>query len=61
MGAPYASGIGPHVATTRFSHLLEEVEAGAEITLTPQGTPIARVLPLKRTSTNAERRDAIER
>jgi prevent-host-death family protein len=55
------STIGAYEAKTRFSELLEKVEAGEEITITRHRTPVARLVPINRKHTPAERRAAIER
>jgi prevent-host-death family protein len=52
--------IGAYEAKTHFSALLEKVEAGEEFTITKHGTPVARLVPVKKTSTEAERRKIIE-
>jgi prevent-host-death family protein len=48
-------------AKTHFSELLERVESGEEITITRRGTPVARLVPVKKKSTEPQRRQAIER
>jgi len=53
--------IGAYEAKTHFSHLLERVETGEEITITKHGSPVAKLVPVKRKSTPEERRAAIER
>jgi prevent-host-death family protein len=53
--------IGAYEAKTHFSELLEKVQAGEEITITKHGTPVARLVPIKKKLTTAERRAAIER
>ncbi len=52
--------VGAYDAKTHFSDLLERVEAGEEITITRHGSPVARLVPVKRTTTAVERRAAIE-
>lgn len=37
--------IGAYEARTRFSELLDRVEAGERITITRHGRPVARLLP----------------
>jgi prevent-host-death family protein len=44
-----------------LSELLEKVEAGEEITITKHGTPIAKLVPVKKETSQAERLAAIER
>lgn len=53
--------VGAYEAKTHFSALLEKVEAGEEITITKHGTPVARMVPIKKQHTVEERRAAIER
>jgi prevent-host-death family protein len=52
--------IGAYEAKTQFSALLEKVEAGEEFTITKHGTPVARLVPIKKQLTTAERRKSIE-
>lgn len=51
--------VGAYDAKSRFSQLLERVETGEEITITRHGTPVARLVPIRR-STLDERRAAIQ-
>jgi prevent-host-death family protein len=53
--------IGAYDAKTHFSELLERVESGEEITITRHGSPVARLVPVKKKFTPQERREAIER
>jgi prevent-host-death family protein len=53
--------IGAYQAKTHFSELLEKVEAGEEFTITRHGTPVARLVPIEKKSTPAERRAVIEK
>jgi len=53
--------VGAYEAKTHFSELLEKVEAGQEITITRHGTPVARLVPVKKKYTPQQRRSAIER
>lgn len=53
--------VGAYDAKTHFSELLEKVAAGEEITITRHGTPVARLVPVKKKYTPDERRAAIER
>lgn len=55
------SAIGAYEAKTHFSELLEKVAAGEEFTITRHGTPVARLVPVKKQYTPEERRAAIER
>ena len=52
--------LGTYDAKTRFSELIERVAGGEEFTITRHGSPIARLIPVKKTSTPEERRAAIE-
>jgi prevent-host-death family protein len=51
--------IGAYDAKSHFSQLLERVEAGEEITITRHGSPVARLVPIRR-ATAEERRAAIQ-
>ncbi|MEX0677725.1 MAG: type II toxin-antitoxin system Phd/YefM family antitoxin [Pirellulales bacterium] len=53
--------VGAYDAKTHFSELLEKVAAGEEITITRHGTPVARLVPVKKKYTPDERRAAIAR
>jgi len=53
--------VGAYDAKTHFSELLEKVAAGEEITITRHGTPVARLVPVTKTSTIEQRRAAIEK
>lgn len=53
--------VGAYEAKTHFSALLKKVEAGEETTITRHGTPVARMVPIKKEHTVEERRAAIER
>jgi len=53
--------VGAYEAKTHFSELLAKVEAGEEITITKHGTPVARLVPVKKKYTREERRAAIKR
>jgi prevent-host-death family protein len=54
------TAIGAYEAKSHFSELLEKVEAGEEFTITRHGTPVARLIPIKKKYTAAERRAVIE-
>ena len=58
---PATDTIGAYEARTHFSALLEKVEAGEEFTITKHGTPVARLVPIKKELTTAERGKVIER
>lgn len=51
--------IGADDAKTRFSKLLQHVEAGNEITITRHGIAVARLVPVQHKTTDARRRAAI--
>jgi prevent-host-death family protein len=53
--------IGAYEAKTHLSELLERVEAGQEITITKHGTPVAKLVPVKKGASREERAAAIER
>jgi len=53
--------VGAYEAKTHLSELLEKVEAGAEITITRHGLPVARIVPIKKEATAEERLAAIRR
>jgi len=53
--------VGAYEAKTHLSELLEKVEAGAEITITRHGSPVARIVPIKKEATAEERLAAIRR
>jgi prevent-host-death family protein len=54
-----ANIVGSYEAKTHLSDLLEKVVAGEEITITRHGTPIAKLVPVKRKVTKDERLAAI--
>jgi prevent-host-death family protein len=53
--------VGAYEAKTRFSELLERVEAGGEIIVTKHGTPVARLMPFKKELSAEQRAEAIRR
>ena len=53
--------VGAYEAKTRFSELIERVAGGEEFTITRHGSPVAKLIPVKKQSTVEERRMAIER
>jgi prevent-host-death family protein len=55
------SVIGAYDAKARLSELLERVEKGEEVVITRHGTPVARLVPVKKSATAEERRAAIHR
>jgi prevent-host-death family protein len=56
-----ANTVGAYDAKTRFSEILERVACGEEFTITRHGSPVAKLIPVKKQSTHEERRMAIER
>ncbi len=52
--------VGAYEAKTHFSKLLERVEAGEELTITRHGSPVARLVPVRRRATPQQRRMAID-
>ena len=61
MPARHANSVGAYEAKTHLSELLEKVEAGAEITITKHGAPVARLVPVKKEASREERAAAIQR
>jgi prevent-host-death family protein len=53
--------VGAYDAKTHFSELLERAEAGDEITITKHGTPVAKLVPVKKVAPAEERAAAIQR
>jgi prevent-host-death family protein len=53
--------VGAYQAKTHLSELLEKVEAGEEIVITKHGSPVAKLVPVKKEATAEERAAAIER
>jgi prevent-host-death family protein len=53
--------VGAYEAKTHLSELLEKVEAGQEITITKHGSPVAKLVPVKKKATADERAAAIQR
>lgn len=47
--------VGVHVAKTRLSELLREVEAGGEVVVTRGGRAVARLVPVEAPRTHVER------
>ncbi len=52
--------VGAYDAKTHFSKLLERVEGGEEVTITRHGSPVARMVPVRRKATREQRRQAID-
>lgn len=61
MATDRSDSMGAYEAKTHFSELIERVERGEEVTITKHGTPVARIVPLRKESTPADRSAAIER
>lgn len=61
MSIEHNNTVGAYDAKTHFSELLEKVESGEEVTITRHGTPVARLVPVKKKHTVEERRAAIAR
>jgi prevent-host-death family protein len=55
------TSVGLYDAKTHFSRLMARVEDGEEVTITRHGTPVARLVPVRRTLTPNQRRLAIDR
>ena len=53
--------VGAYEAKTHLSELLEKVESGEEITITKHGSPVAKLVPVKREASADERVAAIQR
>ena len=53
--------VGAYEAKTHLSELLEKVEAGEEIVITRHGTPVAKLVPVKKEASAEERAAAIKR
>ncbi len=53
--------VGAREAKVRFFELLRRVEKGEEVTITRHGSPVARLVPVKRSVTPQERIAAIRR
>jgi prevent-host-death family protein len=56
-----ANVVGAYEAKTRLSELLEKVEAGEEITITKHGSPVAKLVPVRRKASIEERAAAVAR
>ena len=61
MATQNVHSVGAYEAKTHFSELLAKAEAGEEFTITRHGTPVARLVPAKKTYSREERCAAIER
>lgn len=61
MATQDSNTVGAYDAKLRFPELLDLVERGEEFTITKDGSPVAKLVPIKRPMTPAERGTAIER
>jgi len=57
----HTNSVGAYEAKTSLSELLERVESGEEITITRHGTPVARLVPVKKSITADQRAAAVGR
>jgi prevent-host-death family protein len=53
--------VGVYDAKTHFAEILERAAHGQEIIITKHGTPVAKLVPMKKAFSLQERLDAIER
>jgi prevent-host-death family protein len=60
-GHEQTKAIGAYDAKAHFSELLERVENGEELTITRHGSPVAKLVPVKRSVSPEERMTAIRR
>jgi prevent-host-death family protein len=51
--------VGMHEAKTQLSKLVEQAEAGEDIVIARNGTPVARLVPVARTNSLASVRGAL--
>ena len=56
-----ANVVGAYEAKTHLSELLEKVEAGEEFTITKHGSPVAKLVPVRKKASVEERAAAIKR
>ena len=61
MSAIEPNSVGAYDAKTHFSQLLARVEKGEEVTITRHGSPVVKMVPVKKAATVEMRREAIER
>jgi prevent-host-death family protein len=57
----HTNAVGAYDAKAHFSELLERVEGGEEVTITRHGSPVAKLVPITRSATREERKEAIRR
>jgi prevent-host-death family protein len=55
-----SNSMGAYEAKAHFSELLERVESGEEVTITRHGHPVAKFVPVRKSSTLKERQEAVE-
>ena len=55
------NSVRAYEAKKHLSELLDKVEAGEEITITKHGTPVAKLVPVKKEANTEERVAAIQR
>ena len=60
-GQQGSNTVGAYEAKTHLSELLEKVEGGEEIIITKHGTPVAKLVPVKKEATVEQRAAAINR
>lgn len=60
MSSPSPNTVATYEAKSHFSELLERVEAGEQVTITRDGTPVAHLVPVRPMPTAKERRVAIQ-
>jgi prevent-host-death family protein len=53
--------VGAYEAKTKLSELLDRVAAGEDITITRHGTPVARLVPVRKASTAHSRLEAVRK
>jgi prevent-host-death family protein len=58
---PNSNTVGAYEAKTHLSELLEKVEAGEEIVITKHGSPVAKLVPIRKEATMQERVAAVQR
>ena len=61
MALEHSGTVGLYDAKAHFSELVAQAESGQEITITRHGTPVVKLVPVKKRHTPEERRAAIER
>jgi prevent-host-death family protein len=60
MDAKHKSELGAYEAKTHFSELLDRVANGEELTITRNGTAVARMVPIGAVSDHRSRQAAVE-